>query len=544
MKHNALFLLALTLCFSSCGDSNPIVNVKDLKGNTDEMKSNTQNLDQKMGKTNETMEQLRASMELMKETILVLSSQMGETNGQLASTNQNIVAMYNKLNDLYLQMTSMNTTTVSLLEEMVNLKIEMVSMSGTIGNMNTSMGGLDSKMAGMDKKMGGMNLGLKSMQDVLVKMTNTMAAMFLEVRTKEAEDTREKKITIIKDPSRGIGEKIAAAVIYFKSLEFQLWTGNKPYDDNIMREKLFFDATSEFYKRASDFYIQGHFTRNLDSSVNALEKSFELISKRPRILEATNSPQNVEFLMSNTDLGLHALAVAMHYNLHLQEEFYRRSSTKFEIISFYDIVTRAIQKDHSGAALTAAESVVVDGINLEITKALLQARLNMILALAISDVTGAQKIEIQMNEALESFGVGHLEQIKKELKLNDYGALFSSVWNKEIKGEIRLPSTFETANEATKKSALKKFDGAIEVIEILESIGETPQIFPKFKSILQNLTIFPQAQSSAQDGDTKRAQSDENKKLNATFYRCLSALNHIEDPQNSARTFCRPPQKL
>jgi hypothetical protein len=58
-------------------------------------------------------------------------------------------------------------------------------------------------------------------------MKDTTAVMYQQIRSKEAEDTRNKKMAILKDREQNFGAKIAAAAVYYKSFEYQLWTGHE-----------------------------------------------------------------------------------------------------------------------------------------------------------------------------------------------------------------------------------------------------------------------------------------------------------------------------
>lgn len=279
-------------------------------------------------------------------------------------------------------------------------------------------------------------------------MNDTTANMYPQIRTKESEDTRSKKMKIILDDSVAFGEKIAAAAVYYQSFEFQFWTNNGTYDTVEVREKLFLDAMNEFYKRLSDIWD------NID-----IEKM---------------SPANTKQTKYNFDMAFYAMSVGMHMINHHQEHIHRTVGG-FSQKSFYDLMTIALQKEDRALDLAEYEHVALAGVNRDISIALLKARYNMILALALKSSTESIK-EV-------SFGKKAKALIFKMSK----GHL----------GKIGLDSKFDDSNESTKRDIIEKLDGAQNTRDVLLSIGQDVEIDRTLKSIIDNI-------------DTDSAQKSEN----------------------------------
>lgn len=279
-------------------------------------------------------------------------------------------------------------------------------------------------------------------------MNDTTGNMYPQIRTKESEDTRSKKMKIILDDSVAFGEKIAAAAVYYQSFEFQFWTNNGTYDTPEVRNKLFLDAMNEFYKRMSDIWD------NIDIE--------------------DMSPTNTKQTKYNFDMAFYAMSVGMHMINHHQDHI-QKTVGGFSQKSFYDLMTLALLKEDRAQELTDYEHVALSGVNRDISIALLKARYNMILALAIKSST----------ESINDAGLG-----KKA------SALIFKL-SKGHLGEIGLDSKFEMTNESTKRDILEKLDGAQKTRDVLLSIGQDVEVDKTLKSIIDNI-------------DTEQAQKSEN----------------------------------
>lgn len=304
-----------------------------------------------------------------------------------------------------------------------------------------------SKVEKAEKNMDSMKNQTVLMSQTTEKMEETTNVMYQQVRSKEAEDTRNKKFAILKSKEAGFGEKIAAASIYFKSLEFQLWSAQGP-DDKHAREVLLLDAANEFTKRICDIY----------EKINVKRMSPTKDGKR-----------------HSDEQAFYALAVTMHMNHHFQDELVNEK-TGIKAISFYDIVKSALDKEDSGEALTDYEEVLVSGINKEIMIELVKARVDMLAGLALKNLT--DKRDMTLGQTIKA-------------------ALFKISGGKL--GKIDLPETFTKANEPTKEQTIKYLDAAVKARDFLLYVGEKKELEKTLKSAFEEVSM----------GDKERRRGDD-----------------------------------
>ncbi len=285
-----------------------------------------------------------------------------------------------------------------------------------------------SKVEKVEKNMDTMKTQTEQMSSTTEEMKETTTVMYQQIRSKEAEDTRNKKFEILSSDSQDFGAKIAAAAVYFKSFEFQLWTAQSSFDDAHAKDVLILDAVNEFTKRVSDIY----------EKINVKKMS------------PTNSGKK-----HSAEQSFYALAATMHMNHQFQESL-TDSKSSLESTSFYDIVKSALEKDSNGESLNEYEEVLVSGLNKEIMIELVKARVDMLAALGLKNLTDKRNMTFgqKMKAAIFKISGGHL-------------------------GSIDLPETFSTSNESTKKQAIKYLDGAnkakkfLSLIEIQKNLEKT-----------------------------------------------------------------------
>jgi hypothetical protein len=261
-----------------------------------------------------------------------------------------------------------------------------------------------SKVQKVEKNMDNMMQKTEQMSTTTGDMKETTTIMYQQIRSKEAEDTRNKKFIILKSEEENIGEKIAAAAVYFKSFEFQLWSAQKGFDNNEIREKLILDAVNEFTKRIADIY----------EKINVKKMS------------PTNDGKK-----HNSEQAFYALAATIHMNHSYQEELVDQNA-EVKAISFYDIIKGALDKEYSREPMTEYEEVLVSGLNKEIMIELLKARVDMIAALGLKNLTDKRNMTLG-------------QKIKAAIFKVSGGKL----------GSIDLPETFSKSNQPTKKQTIK-----------------------------------------------------------------------------------------
>jgi hypothetical protein len=309
---------------------------------------------------------------------------------------------------------------------------------------------LENKTTNMDRNTSEMNNTTNQMKDTTIQMKDTTSNMYSQIRTKETEDSRSKKMTIIQSDAAGMGEKIAAAAVFYKSFEFQTWTANGTFDDMQVRDDLFLDAVKEYYKRMTDIYTRADIE--------------------------DMSPLNQDSKKYNDEMAFYAMAVAMHENIHHQEEIHAHSKVKFEVRSFLNLLDVALTKEENGEELTEYEDVILSGEYRDITIELMQARFNMILALVCKDTTS--KKEMTMGQKIKGLG-------------------FQITGGKV--GSLELTSTFSDANDSTKRDVLKKLDATMKTKAILDRINVEVKFDESLKSVFENLEITENKSATAQD---------------------------------------------
>ena len=311
-----------------------------------------------------------------------------------------------------------------------------------------------SKVEKVEKNMDSMKAKTEQMSSTTDQMKDTTTVMYQQIRSKEAEDTRNKKFIILKSNEEEFGSKIAAAAVYFKSFEFQLWSAQKDFDNKHAREVLILDAVNEFTKRVSDIYE--HVKVNKMSPTNTGKKH-------------------------SSEQAFYALAATMHMNHNYQEELID-SRADLEAISFYDIVKGALEKDSNGEAMTEYEEILVSGINKEIMIELIKARVDMISALALKNLTDKRNMTLgqKLKAALFKISGGKL-------------------------GSIELPETFSKSNEPTKKQTIKYLDAANKSKNFLLEIDVVKELEKTLHSAFSKIKL-----GDSDAGTTDNGQQDQN----------------------------------
>ena len=268
------------------------------------------------------------------------------------------------------------------------------------------------------------------------EMKDTTSVMYQQVRSKEAEDTRHKKMTIIKDNNQNFGSKLAAAAVYFKSFEYQLWTGLSGYDNEKMKELLYLDAVNEFTKQLTDIY----------DAVNINKMSPTNDGKKYRL-----------------DQAFYSLAVTAHMNHHYQELKVPNIDNR---VSMLKLVKTSLEKDYIGSHLTEYEEVLVAGPNKRMLTHLLAARVDMLSALALKNMTDKNNMNVS-------------QTVK--------GAIFKITGGKL--GAIDLPETLEGANSATLNQIETYLEEALNTKKFLAQVGVEKNLERTLRSAYSHLAF-------------------------------------------------------
>lgn len=289
-----------------------------------------------------------------------------------------------------------------------------------------------SKVEKVEKNMDSMKNQTEQMSQTTEEMEETTNVMYQQIRSKEARDTRNKEWAIIKSKKYGFGEKITAATVFYKSFEFQLWSDRVSVENMRDRDALLVEAANELTQQLGDLY----------KKINVKKMG----------------PARTVF--QNDERAFYALALSMHQNHHFQEKSGQKT------ISFYDIVKSALDKEDSGETGTEYEEILVNDINKEIMVELLKARVDMLAALALKNLTDER--DMTLGQKLKA-------------------AIFEITGGKL--GKIDLPETFTRANEATKKYTIKYLDGAVKARDFLLYIGERKELEKTLKSAFEEIKL-------------------------------------------------------
>jgi len=304
-----------------------------------------------------------------------------------------------------------------------------------------------SKVHEVEKNMNEMKSTTELMSTTTDDMKETTTVMYQQIRSKEAEDTRDKKFIILKSNDEDFGSKIAAAAVYFKSFEYQLWSDQVQFDDNKTREELILDGVNEFTRRASDLYSK--IKPNKMSPVNSGKKH-------------------------NDEMAFYALAATMHMNHHFQEELVD-ARPNIKLLSFYDIVKEALRKDNQGMALNEFEEILTSGINKEIMIELIEARVDMLAALSLKNLT--DKREMTLGQKIKA-------------------AIFKITAGKL--GSIQIPEVLSTANESTKNQIIKYLEASLKARTFLKNINHVKELEKTLRSAFSHIQMN-QSEQDAQE---------------------------------------------
>jgi hypothetical protein len=301
-----------------------------------------------------------------------------------------------------------------------------------------------SKVKELDQRTENLEKSTQKVSKTTNEMQETTSVMYQQIRSKEAEDTRDEKFTILTEQDADMGARFAAAGVYFKSFEFQLWSNNRSFDNERVRETLYEDAATEFVRRIIDIYEKINLAKMTPVTNRKMEQSF------------------------------YALAATVHLNHHFQDEVALKSSKK--AISFYDLIKVALLNESNGVKLKHHEEILVSGVNKEIMTELVKARMDILSALALRDMTDKRQMTLTQKAQ---------------------GAIFKMTGGRF--GSIVLPETYDQANEPTKDQIEKYLKGAIEAKAFLKEINVSKPLEKTVKSALGNIELEKKTDEKAED---------------------------------------------
>lgn len=342
--------------------------------------------------------------------------------------------------------------TKNMEETMEKMEKTTTSMSNTTTQMKDTMGKMEQTTTGMSNTT-------TQMSDTMDNMNENTTNMYLQIRQKEAADTRNKEMANLTDKYTDMGAKLTAGKKYFYSFEYQLWTG-RGVDNEEYRNELIEEAMEEFYRMLNDLYSDYEAVSPVDiDSANIRTKAF------------------------------YALATTMHFNnlhqVHNVKKYNKNNAVQVEELSIYEILKSALAKYNNTETtleLTPAEVVAVRGFNIKITEALLNARMNFITALGVKDVV-----------------------TKDHMSYGDMGRGLLYQMSRGRFGSLNLDSKFEVQNVYTQADVRKKLDGALKTKKIIVESNFIARLDGKISSIIKNLH---RPETSEDDGSQNQEEDD------------------------------------
>lgn len=299
-----------------------------------------------------------------------------------------------------------------------------------------------SKVQKIDKRTESMERATTEVSTTTEAMKETTSVMYRQIRSKEAEDSREKKFQILMEDEADIGTRINAAAVYFKSLEFQLWSHSEIENNDI--KSYYLDAANEFSRRMIDLY------------------------------ERINTKKISPIRPSKMEMSFYALSVTMHMNHHFQEEVTKIKNQG--TVSFYDLVKKALLKDKELKNLEPHEEVLLNGQNREVLIELIKARVDMMSAMALNNLTNKDEM--------------NLSQKTKAIIFKITGGRL---------GSIDLPETYGKSNEATKVFTEKYLDQALKAKLFLREIGVEKKLDKTLKAAFKEIDLQERSPKDSTD---------------------------------------------
>jgi hypothetical protein len=271
---------------------------------------------------------------------------------------------------------------------------------------------------------------LKKLDKISAKIEESTKESIEETRLKEAEDTRITRFEILTSKNEKFRAKLDAAAVFFKS--FKLDNSLKKNDVRLL------DAATEFTRKIQDIY----------DHVNV---------KRMSPLKDGKSQR--------AEQSFYAIAATMHMNNHYRAELID-SGASLKGRSFYDIIKSALRNDFYGEEMPQHEEVLVSNINKEIMTELVKARVDILSAFALKNLT--DKRDMTLGQKLKS-------------------TLFRLTGSRL--GSIDLPETFASANEPTKKQTIKYLVAANNAKSFLKEIGIEKELEKNLKSAFSKINL-------------------------------------------------------
>jgi hypothetical protein len=289
---------------------------------------------------------------------------------------------------------------------------------------------------------------MNNLKETTTEMKNNSEVRNQQATSAEAQDTRNEQFKILNSKDEDFGAKMAAADVYFKSLEFQ-FLSVKESDQGQAREVLLLKAANEFTTKITDIF----------NKIN--------VKKMSPINEGKRQSEEKAF---------YALASTMHVNSQIQEDFIEKKAG-IKSISFYDAIKSALKKDDMNDSMKEYEEVLVSGMNKEIMIELIKARIDILSALALKNLT--DKRDMTLGQKLKA-------------------GLFKITGGKY--GAIDLPELYTKSNGPTKKQTIKYLDAATKAKRFLSSINVEKELEKTLKAAFSKIKLGDSEEDPSEEG--------------------------------------------
>jgi DNA-binding protein H-NS len=294
-----------------------------------------------------------------------------------------------------------------------------------------------SKIEKAEKNMTTMKTQTEKMSLTTDNMKEVTQNMYEQIRSKDTRALRLAEYQVITAEDAEMGERLASAAVFFQAMEFQVWTG-EGNDNQEAREKLYLSATKEFVKYLNDIY----------KGINL--KRMSPLKERKK---------------HSSEKAFYALAAAMHYN-HAYQEKLAQDNPQIKLTSFYDLIKVALAKFNDGEALLPHEEVLTTQINRTILIELIKARVDILSALALKNLTNKDEMTVTQK----------------------FKAIYFKVTGGKF-GSIDIPETYKTTETSTNNETITYLDAAKKARNFLERIGVNKELEKTLHSALGNVDL-------------------------------------------------------
>lgn len=294
-----------------------------------------------------------------------------------------------------------------------------------------------SKVKELDKRTESMETSTTKMSETTKQMEEKLETTLDLLRSGDSAKLRLDTFAHMTKKDTDFKNKIADACIFFKAFEYQLMTDEEVLYDHQMKSLLYEDAANEFTKR-----IGGIADQIKANKLNPTDESLE-----------------------NEEQVYYAFALALHMNHHYQDIVVSRLSN-LQTNSMNDIVKASLLKSSRREALETHEGIIVNGENEQVMIDLLKARVDILSALALKNLTNKKEMSlVQKGKGLLfKISAGHF-------------------------GSIDLPETYDKANDSTKEWTEKYLDAALKTKKFLQEIGVEKKLEKTLRSAFKDIDL-------------------------------------------------------